>query len=737
MASPSARREPPYSSQSARSARGRFGLPPVPLAWRRGGAWAIEISLVAASALVPFYLGDYARTRFDDAPVPLNPVLSIAEEKIAKTLAIPVGDRNQTVAPLTNLLWTGALLLPLAVAGVQLYSLAKTGKTPAKRWFNLQVTTATGVPPGIGRVLLREGMGRWGMPLGIAYLIWRYSGAFPGLNILASLSGLLLLGEAGSALLNRQRRGLHDQIAGTYVVDGADLMHPYPFQPYTSDVEDLDGQWDSGWSSDWNDDWHDEDGAIAAIVLAPEASWPRRSLWHWMRQHPGTALVTFAASSLALVLGTVIGVQIYIQGQANWRDAQQQQNQVYLTLVTKLTPNSNNPIAEQQAAILALGTIDDPRAIALLVDLLAQEQNPTLIDAIHQALVSAGPGVLPSLSKLNRSLQTELASLSQGNDPVEQRTAALRQRATQRAIAKILSISSRPFPLIDLSRVDLGQVESGPGQFTLVLEQVDLSGLKFRGTILAFANLRGSQFHTAGADGHMNTFDDQIADLSGAEMKGTNLSGTLLTHVALNRTSLVGANLAKANGAYARLVQANLSTANLAEANFHQAILEQASLTGADLRDANFSQANLQDSRMGQVRATGAQFLHANLSQSDWQGADLHRANLSHANLQRANLNQTQLRAADLRQASLRNASLRNANLEAANLQGTVLDGADLQGASFYPPSPVTPDQFIRITPQPEITGLLQGTDFSHAKNLDADQLTYVCAQGGIHPACP
>src|SRR4028119_1540791 len=101
-----------------------------PLVTRRCAAVILEVSLVAASALVPYSIGLYAKEHSTTEPVPLNPVLASTEEAIAKTLAYPLREQlNQQVAPLTNLLWCGALVLPVVVTGWQIYLLGKTGKT--------------------------------------------------------------------------------------------------------------------------------------------------------------------------------------------------------------------------------------------------------------------------------------------------------------------------------------------------------------------------------------------------------------------------------------------------------------------------------------------------------------------------------------------------------------------------------------------------------------------------------
>src|SRR5919199_1476978 len=106
------------------------------------------LQLVGASALVPLSIGLYAKDHSRAQSVPLNPVLASTEEAIAQTLGQPRDQLTSEVAPLTNLFWCGALVMPAVVIGRQLYLLGKTGKTTPKRWFGVQVVTAYGHPPG-------------------------------------------------------------------------------------------------------------------------------------------------------------------------------------------------------------------------------------------------------------------------------------------------------------------------------------------------------------------------------------------------------------------------------------------------------------------------------------------------------------------------------------------------------------------------------------------------------------
>src|SRR4028119_71225 len=123
MASPSIKRS--KSQEVGRSFPLRLHLA-LPLVTRRCAAVLMEVSLVAASALIPYSIGLYAKEHSTAQPVPLNPVLASTEEAIAKTLGQPRDQLTGEVAPLTNLFWCGALVMPAVVIGRQLYLLGKT-----------------------------------------------------------------------------------------------------------------------------------------------------------------------------------------------------------------------------------------------------------------------------------------------------------------------------------------------------------------------------------------------------------------------------------------------------------------------------------------------------------------------------------------------------------------------------------------------------------------------------------
>lgn len=705
-----------------------------PLVTRRFAAWAIEVSIIATSALLPLSMGNFAKQHLAGELVPLNPVVVTVEKVIANTLALP-HDENSEVPQLTNLLWSAAIFTPIALGGWQLYILAKTGSTLPKRWFGLKVVTSAGKPPGIAKVLVREGVGTWGVPLTIAYILWRCTGLFPNPATLIALGGLMVLGEGMSARFNRQRRSFHDRLAGTYVVNANRVYAPNTGR-LSTDGQPI--QWDAANLYRWQKP--AATAANAAIVPTPKVKM-QRDLWLWMRQNPRFALALIASCSAAAVLGTLLGTQVYIRTQIDAGQIAAYNSEQLLSATRQLSADSGASLQERQQAILNLGTVNAPQAMQLLVNLLVQESgNAQLSNVIQQALVTSGPRALPYLQRLNQSLADNPSSTEQ-------------LQANQAAIAKIVEIYSGKLRSQDLSRTDLGYKgtaltnfgdslqnpraqTSGAIGFSLVLDQIDLSGIELIGANLNGASLQGTRWQSLGNDGIANTFDDAIANLTDAQMQGVNLTDADLSRVTLQGANLLHAVLNQANLAHANLTGANLSSTRMVEANLQQADLAEASLTGADLGAANLAKADLSAARLSRASALGTNLQLANLKASDWQGSDLSRADLSSANLDNANLNAARLVSANLRKAQMQNANLRNADFSQADLREANLTGADFQGAIFAQSNTTPADQFIE-SPAEEKSAVVEGVDFTNVKNLDTKQIAYICTQGGRHPRCP
>jgi uncharacterized protein YjbI with pentapeptide repeats/uncharacterized RDD family membrane protein YckC len=712
MTSPIVRR----SNQSGQSKEPERANSPL-LASRRFAAWAAEITLVVTSGLIPFGIGVYANSRSDLNRVPLNPVLVVTERAIARPLALPVSYDIRNVAWPTNILWTIALLGPVTLSWWQLYLLAKTGSTIGKRWLKVRVVNEQGKPPGLGAVVIREGVGRWTVPISIAYLLWRYSFAFPNLGLFTFLSLLMIVAEGIGLPSRRGRRALHDQLAGTYTV--------YTLLASNKQAQSADG-------NDQAEEWQEGNEELAADQTNQSPN-----LWRRIQQNPNLTLFGVGLMSMTAVLATLIGTQVYIQIQQSQRATEKINRQQFDELRNQLIPNSGATNEQRQSAILAMGGINDPQSIKFLADLLVSETNPSLLDTIQQALTTVGPQAIPELKNKNQFLVSELESV--GSTATQERE--LRQgrlQRNQRTINKILSVYSGKMQSVDLSSTQLGQSGTpGSSFFNLVLDNLDLSGVKFKSANLNQASFKGSRFRGVGDDGRWDTYDDVMADLSQAQLQQANLTDANLSRVLMNRTDLSRATLNRANLSNARLYEAKLNSTQLVGADLRNAVLEKASLTGADLGDAKLNEANLYAARLGRATAIGTQLSFANLTNTDWQGADLSGAYLDRANLSNANLGATRLAGAVLRSAQMENVNLQNADLSLADLRGANVAGADFKGAILAPSKQDPADQFVQTPDLGSVSAVVQGVDFSQAKNLDTKQLAYICTQGGIHPRCP
>ncbi|WP_066424916.1 pentapeptide repeat-containing protein [Anabaena sp. 4-3] len=706
------------------------------LSTRRFAAWVTEMALLATSGLVPLGLGMYANSRSDLNRVPLNPMLVVTERAIARPLALPTNYGIRNVAWPTNFLWTLALFAPTALSWWQLYLLAKTGSTLPKRWFGVRVVNEEGTPPGLAAVVVREGIGRLTVPMSIAYILWRYSFAFPNLGLFTSLAVLMIIGEGLALPSKRGRKALHDWLAGTYVIDAR--------SPVAS-AEVVDSfRADSAMGNQTSAPVGNQNLGTATMAMgytpqgAPIATDNNNltSLWRRMQQNPSLTLFGVALTSMTAVLATLIGTQVYIQTQQSQRESQKINSQQFLALVKQLSPNSGATVEERQSIILAMGSLNDSQSIQFLADLMINETNPILLNTIQQALTSVGTSALTELKNKNQFLTAELEAVSSTSPemPVRQQ----RLHINQQTINKILSVYSGQTQGLDLSRTQLGQSGTpGSSFFNLVLENVDLSGIRFKLANLNQATFKGSRFRSPGEDGRWDTYDDVVADFTQAQMKKANFTDANLSRVLMVRSDLSGATLNRASLANARLVGANLSSAQLVGADLRGAVLENASLTGADLGDAKLKDANLYGARLGRVIAIGTQLSFANLTKTDWQASDLSGADLERANLSNANLSATRLTGAILRSAKLENANFQNADLSLVDLRGANVAGADFQGAIITPSRQDPSDQFVQTPDLGAVSAVVKGVDFSQAKNLDARQLAYICTQGGIHPRCP
>ncbi|MBD2139010.1 pentapeptide repeat-containing protein [Anabaena sp. FACHB-1237] len=699
-------------NESSRSQKPKKSLL-LPLTTRRLAAWTVEMTLLITSGLVPLGLGMMINSRTEINRVPLNPVVVLAERAIARPLALPVNYGSRNVAWPTNILWTLALLAPTSLTCWQFYLLSKNGSTTTKRWFGVRVVNSENAAPGCGAIILREGLGRWAIPLTTAYLIWRYSFIFPNIPLLTSLTLIIILAETIGWPNQKNRRSLHDQIAGTYTIDLRNKA--------VNTSEEISSN-----------------GLINAEI---QASIPTQKPTGIKKPvNPNIVLFIVGLSSMLAVLTTLIGTQIYIQSQESARRTEQINTQKFLEISKLLNASANISNEDRQRVILALGALNDRQSIKALVNELVKETDLKTLDTIQQALTNTGLKAIPELKRMNQFLASELQSMGQTpNTQFRQNQLIL----TQQVMRKILSIDSGKLENVDLSYIQMGLQKSDNSTNTdnnlsnLTLKNLDLSGVIFKGANLQEINFENTRFRSPGEDRRWDTYDDITADLSNTDLRKANLNNANLSRIVMNRSNLSRATLNKANLSSTRLYFANLSSSQLVGANLSNAILENASLTGGDISDANLVEVDLYAANLSRISAIGTQLSYANLSKTDWQGADLSEAYLDHANLSNANLSATRLTGANLRNSNLENANLRNADLSRADLRNTNITGADFQGALLSAAKQNPSDQFVETPNLGSQDALVKGVDFTKAKNLDEKQIAFICTQGAIHPRCP
>ena len=678
-------------------------------ALRRLAAWGLELSLVSTACLLPWCAGEWIRKHSSGHPVRLNSAVMATQHLMARTLNRPRHQMLTTAPPLTNLLWFGALTLPVGMIAAGGYSLLRTGSTPPKRWLQLRVVAMDGGPLHIGTVVKRELIGRWGLPIAIAYGVWVVSGAFPSVMLLGGLTLACLLGEGLTAQFQPSRRAFHDWLGRTRVTSASQYIGSYRFLP------------DSRIPFTGRLTLTEEAGGLTSVIMTPTEQ-PRRrgiSLHVWIQM-----------GSILIGVGMIVAI-VYAQNQMTLRSAQAQNDLVFLALVEDLSTAPSTP-PEQQTALLALASTRDWRAVPLLVDLLAQTHDPQLLETLQEALVTIGVAALPEVKHLNQALANDLASLPADQRPPHQ----LRQRTVKRTLAKLLTLHSDSIRGSDLRQTHLGQVLSGPGAYALVLEQTPLVGLNWTGSVLSGARFRKSQFSSPGPDGRLYTYDDWITDFSGSDLTEADFAKAELSGVSFRGASLLRANLIQVKAAYADFSEANLGSARLIDAQLNYANLRQASLVGADLTQAQLVQANLEAAQLSQATGKGMQLQGAELFQLQAREADLQDSVLIDADLTEANLGGSHLKGADLSRAVLQGASLRGADLRGIKLFEADLKNTDFQEAVFYQATAPKGDDFIISAPNPPQTGQFSGVDFSQARNLSPEQLVFICDQEGIHPAC-
>lgn len=719
------------------------------LALRRLAAWGLEVGLLVGAVALPLGLGEAVRQQAGDNLRPLNPGSSLVQGVAVRHLGWPRQRQVEVVPPLTNVLWFSALVLPMALVGGHIYRVATTGRSWPKDWLGLRIVSLGNRNPGYRAAILREGIGRLGLPLGAAYVIWVGSGVFPALPWLGGLAFGISLAAGATGFTNPSRRAIHDYLAKTRVLLLRGGQLPTKYQPEYPPEPDSDFSAappspmamvaSSGlfpWAKVHLLTFTEEEGGLQAIVLSPlEGSQAKGHRPGWM---PRWLMPQWLMSLSWPMLGGVAG-GVVVLGLASWLfrpgaapvEAGRQQDSLFLALVENLSLNANT-FRDQQAAALALASSQDPRAVTLLVDLLAQTGDPAMLDTIQQALVTMGPPALPHLQRLNLTLANDVIALA----PEQQLLARLRQRTVKRTLAKILVLHSGNFNGADLSGTNLAQVMEGPDTFTLVLEDQHLAGTQWHRANLAGARLRKAIFFDPGADGRPDTFDDWVTDFSEADLTEASLVAAQLRHANFQNASLLRTNLSNSQAHYADFSGANAGSAWWIAAEAEHSLFNGTSLTGADLTGAQMNHSAFVAARLRQAILAGGFFDQANFSQADLSEADLREASLEGANLTQANLIESQLMNTNLANANLEQANLQGAQLQGVILTGANLAGANLAGAQFWTVETRPTDDFIATVPDLADNPTLAGVDFSKALNLREEQLSYICQQGGLHPHC-
>ena len=733
------------------------------LACRRLAAWGLEVGLVAISAVLPFWVGRYvlvtetaaalfpAEDVTEAAPsdhqpleptqapshVALNPLVHYVQQGWARIAQIPPHQLHRTLPRLTNILWTVALVAPVAAAGVLIVQLSYTGRTWPKRWLGIQVFSLAGGHLRLHQVLGRE-LVRWGVPL---LIVWGGTSA-AGFSLgvwTPVVVGLLAFGESVTAVVHGQR-AWHDRIARTQVglahgayraVSSESLV---PVSPWNELVQLSQGERGIQLHGETvnDDDWWllESEGNLTSLVLPPRAnlvqthdsggsltlvsSVPRKS---WL----------FLTGGMLLACAAGFGIGRATQSSASMGA----EGDIFLETAQTLTANSRAG-GDYSAAILMLAQVDDPRTAHYLADLLSQSSQPKTLATLQQALVSQGLDSLPSLLALSRILESDL------QQPLvpDARHIRLEQRhIVQGAIAKLLTVHSGELIDISLDRVNLGQYQDAEHGFQLIQPGLLAAGTSWQRANLSQANLTGASFFDVGADGKPDSYDDVISDLSGitlvaARLEQANLQGVQLSYANLRRADLTDANLTHSN-----LEGSQLTNARLMQVDASQSRWRGINLVGADLTQAILDGADLSQARLNRLEAAHSSWAKATLLESDWVGANLIGADFSQTDLVGANFQGANLDSADFTRADLRQVDFRDADLRQATLSGVNLTDADLAGAIFDDGSTVN-DSFITPNAQLSSDNHLQGVNFSRARNLDRRQLNYICAQGGVHPAC-
>lgn len=713
------------SSKEPSSAGAIVKAAPQRLGQRRLAAWLLEIGLLIGGGTVPWLLGQQILAARSPAVAPsvqtalaaprvsLNPAVDTVYQLWIRVASVPPSKQIRTVPPATNLLWTAAIAVPIALATTYTVTAWRYGTTWPRQRLGLRLVSVQEAPLSLGQVVGRE-LCRWGIPGAALAGIKLTTGITAGPWTPLVLGSLALL-ESLSALGSQDRRPWHDRWCRTrmvpvYRTSAIAIRQPSDDRPEHQMVHQptLYGMANTNW---WLTT---SPGNLTSVVMAPSSPSPplrHRAIAGSITIRSGwRGWLTPVAASLGLVgIGVGIGWSLGkppTQPDRFWSTARAAQG-------------------GNVEAILMLAQIDDPRSSHYLSDLLSQSSNPDTLAAIQQALISQGLDSLPFLRSLNQTLHSQLSQADASPRVARQ------QRTVQQTIAALLAIHSGQ---LQNARLDGVHLARQPGSnFSLIQPGLQAAGSSWKQAQLRRANLSEAIFFQPGPDGLAQTHDDIVSHFEAANLEAAQLRQASLQGNIFDRANLRSADLSYATANGANFEATLASNSRLTQLSGISSRWAGSNLVGADMTQADFTQANFSQARLSRTNAPHSVWRRAMLSGTDWLGANLIETDFSRSDLQTASFQGANLQGATLTEANLKQVSFQNADLRQTMMHHANLAGADFSGAIFI--DPPTGEGFITPSGAGKVQ-YLTGSDFSQARNLDSTQLDYICDQGGIHPAC-
>ncbi len=171
---------------------------------------------------------------------------------------------------------------------------------------------------------------------------------------------------------------------------------------------------------------------------------------------------------------------------------------------------------------------------------------------------------------------------------------------------QLLFISSEKDQGLDLSSLNMSGSELHECIFTYSnLENVDLSGASFCGSVLFASSAAGANFDGADCSNLRVVYESSMA---GATFRKTKLEGA----------NLRSSNLKGCDFSGAEMTGADLSESDLEDAIFYQAVAPKSLMMKANLKNANLTSANLMEAILQKANIDGANFQGANLFRVDF-----------------------------------------------------------------------------------------------------------------------